>query len=145
MNRKQRIAIGAPPLLVLSMLALYRLLARRLEARKAWYAGFPVYWSVWCIAFPLWLLGFKDVKVMFAYRHPRTLDWLMLIAPPVLSVIGRRSSRKEPHGTLERTVLVLTALMNGTLEEVLWRGVYVALFPKNPVWGEVYPTLWFAL
>ncbi len=48
-------------------------------------------------------------------------------------------------GSWELPALVAMALVNGTLEEVLWRGVYPALFPRSPGWGYLWPTLWFAL
>jgi len=36
-------------------------------------------------------------------------------------------------------------LMNSFWEEVLWRGVYITLFPDSRWWGIVWPTVWFAL
>jgi len=47
MKRKQLIAIGALPVLTVTMLGVYRLLLRRLGPKRAWYAGFLVYWPVW--------------------------------------------------------------------------------------------------
>lgn len=35
-------------------------------------------------------------------------------------------------------MLLFTALVNETLEELLWRGVYVNLFPHSP-FGRSYP------
>jgi membrane protease YdiL (CAAX protease family) len=35
--------------------------------------------------------------------------------------------------------------MNSFWEEVLWRGVYITLFPDNRWWAAVWPTLWFAV
>ncbi len=145
MSRKQRLAVGVPLLLFLSMLAVYRLLARRLGTRRAWYAGFIVYWSVWGISFPLGLLGFRDLKALFAYRRPRALGWILLIVPPLFALAGRPTADQPRRGHKEKVALVCTALMNGICEEVLWRGVYVALFPNNPWWSVVWPALWFAL
>jgi len=42
-------------------------------------------------------------------------------------------------------VLVVQSFVNGTLEEVLWRGVYIELFPGDRLWGFGWPTVWFAL
>ena len=30
-------------------------------------------------------------------------------------------------------------------EELLWRGVYLDLFPNNLLWGAIWPSLWFAI
>ena len=39
----------------------------------------------------------------------------------------------------------LFALVNGTMEEVLWRGSYLVEFPHSWFWGYVYPAIWFGL
>jgi membrane protease YdiL (CAAX protease family) len=36
-------------------------------------------------------------------------------------------------------------MVDGTLEEVLWRGVYVREFPRQIVLGYLYPSLGFAV
>jgi membrane protease YdiL (CAAX protease family) len=38
-----------------------------------------------------------------------------------------------------------TAFANGFFEEILWRGVYMELFPQKNFWRIVWPSLWFAL
>jgi membrane protease YdiL (CAAX protease family) len=38
-----------------------------------------------------------------------------------------------------------TSLGNGFFEEVLWRGVYMELFPDSILLRIVWPTIWFAL
>ena len=40
---------------------------------------------------------------------------------------------------------VAHALINGVLEEVLWRGVYISIFPGQWLWGVVYPAIGFGL
>ncbi len=145
MKRKQLIAIGALPVLTVTMVGVYRLLLRRLGAGRAWYAGFLVYWPVWRILFPLQVLGFKKLRSLFQHRRPNALGWFIVILPPVLAFLGRFAQDRPTRGVKERAALVSTAFMNGTLEEVLWRGVYVGLFPDKPLWAVVWPTLWFAL
>jgi membrane protease YdiL (CAAX protease family) len=36
------------------------------------------------------------------------------------------------------------AAINGFCEEILWRGLYVQIFPQNPWLGVLYPALGFA-
>jgi membrane protease YdiL (CAAX protease family) len=38
----------------------------------------------------------------------------------------------------------LLAAVNGLLEELLWRGVYISRFGDSVVWGHVYPAIGFA-
>ncbi len=40
---------------------------------------------------------------------------------------------------------VLVAVINGYCEELLGRGLYVKAFPRQPIWGVVYPAARFAL
>jgi membrane protease YdiL (CAAX protease family) len=42
-------------------------------------------------------------------------------------------------------LLLTTNFGNGFFEELLWRGVYLDLFPKNLLFGMIWPSLWFAL
>jgi membrane protease YdiL (CAAX protease family) len=42
-------------------------------------------------------------------------------------------------------LLLSTNLGNGFFEELLWRGVYLKLFPQNILWGWIWPSVWFAL
>jgi membrane protease YdiL (CAAX protease family) len=37
------------------------------------------------------------------------------------------------------------AVINATLEELFWRGVYIRLFPSRLVAGRLYPAAMFAL
>ena len=42
-------------------------------------------------------------------------------------------------------LLVSTNLGNGFFEELLWRGVYMELFPDSTLFRIVWPSIWFAL
>ena len=145
MNRKQMLALAAPPTLTLTMIPVYRLLARWLGRKRAWYAGFMVYWLIWCIPFPLWAIGPRKLGELLKFQRLQKVEWFMLIISPTLAVLGRHTLNKPQRSAREKTLLVFVTLMNSFWEEVLWRGVYVALFPDSRLWGAVWPTVWFAL
>lgn len=145
MNRKQLLAVAALPTLALTMIPVFRLLARWLGPRRAWYAGFLVYWPVWCMVFPLWLVGSQKLRALLQFRRPQAVEWFIMIVPALLAFVGRYALDKPQRSAREKAILVCMAFMNGIGEEVLWRGVYVALFPDSRFWGAVWPTLWFAL
>jgi membrane protease YdiL (CAAX protease family) len=42
------------------------------------------------------------------------------------------------------TFLIITALGNGTFEEVLWRGVYMEIYAHNNFMRIGYSTFWYA-
>jgi membrane protease YdiL (CAAX protease family) len=68
-----------------------------------------------------------------------------LIAPPVIALITifpRQLQRADR--TILRVSIVL-AIVNGTLEEVLWRGAYLVVFRDNVWLALIYPSIGFAL
>lgn len=145
MTRKQQIAIGALPVLVVTMLGVYQAAAWLLGPDLAWYAGFWVYWPIWCVLFPYWMLGRRSWRELFQRRGLDAVGWSLLMFPPALTFIGRFVMDYGQAGAWETAVLVVQSFVNGTLEEVLWRGVYIELFPGDKLWGLGWPTLWFAL
>jgi hypothetical protein len=145
MNRKQVLALAALPTLTLTMIPVYRLLARWLGRQRAWYAGFVVYWLVWCIPFSLWAIGPRRLKALLKFQRLHPAEWFVLIIFPLLAFLGRQPQPPVPRSTREKTLLVFVTIMNSFWEEVLWRGVYITLFPDNRWWSAVWPTLWFAL
>jgi len=145
MNRQQRLAIFSGPAVVVSMLLVYTALTRALPREQAWLAGFVVYWGVWCIAFPVALLGVSRVSQMF--RRPRWHSGAAALAamPVVVTLIGRFVPHGETPSPLSPVLLVVASCLMGVLEEVLWRGVYLELFAGSTRWGIVWPALFFAL
>jgi membrane protease YdiL (CAAX protease family) len=145
MNQKQMIALAALPTLVLSMIPVYRLLARWLGQKRAWYAGFVAYWLMWCIPVSLWAIGPRKLKELLTFQRLHKIEWCILIIYPTLAFLGRYTLNKPPRSAQEKTLLVFMTIMNSFWEEVLWRGVYITLFPDSRLWGTVWPTVWFAL
>jgi len=145
MSRKQIAALAALPTLTLTMIPTYRLLARWLGQKRAWYAGFVVYWLIWCIPFSLWAIGLRRLRELLRFQRLRKVEWFMLIIYPALAFLGRNTLNKAPRSNREKTLLVFVTIMNSFWEEVLWRGVYITLFPDSRLWGAVWPTVWFAL
>ncbi len=144
MHNKRKIAIVALPVLALTMLGVFRVAVRLLGPELAWYAGFWVYWPLWCVLFPLWMLGRQRLRALFRHQRMPPTAWILVILPPAAALIGRFVTESDRAGYVA-VAWVMMAFVNGTLEEVLWRGVYVELFPSNRLWGLVWPTLWFAL
>ena len=145
MSRKQIAALAALPTLTLTMIPTYRLLARWLGQKRAWYAGFVVYWLMWCIPVSLWAIGPRKLKELLTVQRLHKAEWFMLIIYPALAFLGRNTLNKAPRSNREKTLLVFVTIMNSFWEEVLWRGVYITLFPDSRLWGAVWPTVWFAL
>lgn len=127
------------------MFGVFQILAQLLQRELAWYAGFWIYWPLWCLLFPLWILG-RD-RFLGIFRH-QPLDLLtlgLLLFPPMISFIGRFFMDYVPQQGWKLLLWVAMCFSNGILEEVLWRGVFIELFPNDLWWGWFWSTIWFAL
>ncbi|HDS59931.1 MAG TPA: hypothetical protein ENN54_06565, partial [Thermoplasmatales archaeon] len=117
---------------------------------RGYLAAFVVYWVGWCLLFPLWFLGKKELKrVLSPVRFSRSgamAGGLVLLAVPPVLALATVFVTKIPQATVAVVLGSLgLAAVNGTAEEVLWRGVYIREFPGDMLRGFLYPTLGFAL
>jgi membrane protease YdiL (CAAX protease family) len=145
MTDKQKIAVGALPVLAVTMFGVFALLAHVLGPKLGWYAGFLVYWPLWCLLFPRWMLGWRRMRDLFQPRRMGATDWVLALFPPLMALIGGLIFAQERRDPSVLVPWVFMAFGNGILEEMLWRGVYVTLFPANKLWGVAWPAVWFAL
>lgn len=145
MDRKQTIAVVALPVLTIMMTGVYQAAKHLLGAELAWYAGFWVYWPVWCLLYPWWMIGWRKMRDLFQHRRLKAYGWFLMVFPPMMAFIGVFLFKQEQRAASGIIVYILMSFANGTLEEILWRGVYTTLFPDNKIWGVTWPTLWFAL
>ncbi len=138
-----------PWLLLATTYACFRFLSRRLGTTWAYFGGFLFYWLVWCLLLPIGLLGPTALLDLFRpvapFGEPGWLGAFCLIAPPLISLltIFPRELRRA-----DRTIVLVSiglAIVNGTLEEILWRGTYLVVFRDNVWLALIYPSLGFAL
>ena len=140
----------APWLLLASTMTVFRRLAARLGPRRGYFGGFLFYWVFWCLLLPMWVLGPRRLPTLFRARaapssRPKRSDLLLLAVPPAVGY-----SLAFPHALPradKKIVLAsaLQALINASAEELLWRGTYLAVFPKSLALGYLYPTVGFAV
>ncbi len=147
---KQAAALIAPFLLIASMLVVFKGLNARFGYPTGYLLAFGIYWVGWCLLFPAALLGgFGKVVELFRPVQPlAALDWqthALLWWPvffPLAFMFIPRVAKATP-GIL--VVSLLLGVLIGITEEILWRGVYLALFPGSVWLGIVYPALMFGL
>jgi hypothetical protein len=128
----------------------FRYLTRWLGQKPGYLAGFLFYWLFWCLVPSWWILGshglvqiFQDMRPQFG--QPAWLGLLMLIIPLLLGY-GYAFPRAVKQANLTIILLsALIALVNGSLEELLWRGAYVSVFPESWFFGLFYPAIGFAV
>ncbi|MDH5377918.1 MAG: CPBP family intramembrane metalloprotease [Gammaproteobacteria bacterium] len=146
MNLKQKIAIATPPVLIAVMYPIFHSLAGVMNDRLAWYLGLAIYWIIWGAAFPLFIIGKEAIKTLIRPQKPDK-KILLLIAIPLLGTLAARIilGGYEKESVWIALLLFSTPFGNGFFEEVLWRGVYVRLFPDNLFLRMIWPSVWFAL
>lgn len=157
MNRAARVArqprhalLAAPPLLLASMYPVYQAAVALFGPQWGCLAGYCCYWIGWCLLFPLWALGKAGLVAMFRdarprLGHPAWLGFLFLVLPLLGALVVRLPAWFAGIDVPLLLVSAVIAVVNGTLEEVLWRGTYTQVFPR--LWGRgyLYPALSFAL
>ena len=144
---RRAIVTGLPIVVPLGMRVLFPALARRLGKRRGHLAGFALYWTG-CYLVPLGLLGRGQVKTLLGrpsrpLPSPRWLAAAALLVPP----LGAVGTELAPQFRRADPVLVATAAgvaaINATGEELLWRGLFVAMFPEELVRGWLWPAAGF--
>lgn len=147
MNNKQRIAVVAPIVLVAFMYPVFQLLARALGERLGWYLGLVIYWVIWGAAFPPVIIGKDSIKKLIRPQRPNVKVLLLVALPLLLTCIFRFTigMAYEKSSLLTWIYVLSTPFGNGFFEEVLWRGVYMNLFPGRNFYRIIWPSIWFAI
>jgi len=128
------------------MIAIFQIAFYIVKDRQvAWYIGFLFYWPIWGILYPVLLIGKENIYSLFKDKLPRGWDWILFGLPPIMVLLGTIVIRYDPSDLLTKIILVMTSFLTGILEEILWRGIFINLFPRQLIKGYVYPAVCFAL
>ncbi len=149
MRRHLAFALALPLLLLASQTLVFWLSARWLGNEAGYLLGFGFYWLFWCLFIPCLLLGKAEFASILRDRAPlfsranwlAALLWLTVTLVAVFMYVGE--FLRAPLMLI--LLAVPLATLNGFCEEILWRGLYIRLFPRNPWLGILYPALGFAL
>ncbi len=143
------VALALPLLLLPVMAGVFALSARLLGAEAGYLLGFGFYWLFWCLFVPRWLLGKEEFNSILRDRAPlfSRFNWIaatLWIIVTLIAVLMYAGDFLRAPLTLILLAIPL-ATINGFCEEILWRGLYVRLFPRNPWLAILVPSLGFAL
>jgi membrane protease YdiL (CAAX protease family) len=147
----RRCALLVLPIVLLASTALvFLLMSQWLGKEPGYLLGFLFYWLFWCLFVPWVYLGTVGLSSLFKERRPlfKKENWLLVVLL-LLTTVGALVMYFIPN--VAHTPLVLTliaipvATINGICEELLWRGFYVRVFPKQVWLGLIYPSIGFAL
>jgi membrane protease YdiL (CAAX protease family) len=119
--------------------------ARSRSDRRAYNLGFFAYWAGWCFAFPLWVLGWRRaVAVLRRGRPPTVAEAVLLVVPVIGGVATQLVPRRRDVDLATAAVMMSSAALNATGEELLWRGVFLEVFPEDVWRGAFWPLVGFA-
>ena len=150
MKKRQIILLFMPWILLATTYFAFISFEKIMGDKLGYLLAFVFYWIFWCFLFPLMFTGRKRIKEMFSKvglqaGKLKILAVILLLLPPVLA-LSTVFAVKIPTATV---LIVLgsfaIALINGTAEELLWRGVYVREFSGKLFMGYLYPAFGFAI
>jgi membrane protease YdiL (CAAX protease family) len=150
MNVKHKAATIAPVLVLVVMYPVFQGLARVFPDnwRIAWLLGLLIYWIMWGLGFSWLMIGKKTIKTLVKPQRPTLTIVLLVLFPLVLTALFKfipGGTAYEKTDILIYSLVLLTPFFNGFFEEILWRGVYMTLFPRNLWLRIIWPSIWFAL
>jgi membrane protease YdiL (CAAX protease family) len=142
--------LAAPPVLLGTTYFAYKELATRLGPARGYLVGFLFYWVCWCFLLSLLTVGIDGLREMFRvpqpmFGKPNWLGLLLLLGPPLVMYVTTFPVEVKGAGLRVIIYSILFALVNGAMEEVLWRGAYITAFPNSWLWAYLYPSMWFGL
>jgi membrane protease YdiL (CAAX protease family) len=139
--------IIAPPILMLVMFLIYTLFGVIFGSEIGWYLGLSVYWILCGLLFSTWLIGFEEIKKLSSPRKFKIKLIPLIAFPVVMAFVFSYISKTEYNkvNLLGLILLIITPFGNGIFEEILWRGVYMELYPNNNFLRIIYSTIWYAL
>jgi len=158
MNNRKRILLVSSLLMLPFTLGLFQFTTLFLGPKWGYVTGFAGYWA-YCL-FTLWLVSGSNwnyVKGMWnlRQRHGASVKWISFVAfIPVFGVFFVSFLPNAAELTLSTgLLLVFMVLLNGSIEELYWRGLYLLEYPDNTpigfflswlLFGAWHISLWFA-
>jgi membrane protease YdiL (CAAX protease family) len=150
-SQKQLNLIFIPPILCISMLLLMPFLTNKLGKTSGYIAGFCIYWFIFC--FPVSVYSSNGVsKLSGIYSQTsnikttiRNIYYLFAFLPCIATffVVFRVIA---PIAGFKVLVTALSfAIINGTFEEMFWRGTFNKVFSNNISLAYIYPSVFFGI
>ncbi len=140
------VVLLTPAAVPVSMAVVFAALNRRLRPRTAYNAGFAIYWLGWCTAVPVCVLGPRRAfRVLTSGRRPSAAQAAALLFPVLGAVATELVPRRRLIDPRVLATMVGSAALNATTEELLWRGMFLEVYPDDPVRGALWPLMGFSL
>lgn len=139
-----------PILLLASTAVVFTSAAKWLGTELGYVIGFLFYDVFWCLLIPYLVLGKDHFFSVFKEDAPlfRKKNWwlILLLFSTTLGAFAMLLSHNIPDTPLLLILISIpVAIITGTCEEILWRGMYIKVFPRKVLSGWIFPSLGFAI
>ncbi|MFQ5868250.1 MAG: type II CAAX prenyl endopeptidase Rce1 family protein [bacterium] len=151
MKKKKEITLLLAPILLFgSTLIIFQVFAFIFGAKLGHFLGFVFYWVIWCILFSILIVGVKGIPSLFKgeespFTKKNIAFFILAYSPAVTTLITTFIPEIATTSFLAIISSLGLAIGMGILEEVLWRGLYIKMFPDNLVKGIIYPSIGFTI
>jgi len=150
-NKKHLVLIYIPPILCASMLLLMPILTNIFGKTVGYIAGFCFYWFIFCLPTCLYICdGFTELKTIYSQKSSvkkveRSIWYIVGFMPCLATFLFVFKQFALIAGFRVLTIALLYALINGTLEEMFWRGAFNKAFKNKMFLAYIYPTIFFGI
>jgi len=147
MGKKQRLIIISPIILIATMYPIFHFLTSVLGYTLGWYFGLVIYWIIWGGLFSWRMIGMENIRKIIRPQKLTLKIFLMVLFPLLMAALYRfvPGMGYEKPDVWILLLLLSTNVGNGFFEELLWRGVYMCIFPDNTMVRIFWSSIWFAL
>ena len=143
---RRLVVLLTPVAVPVSMAGVFAALGRHLPPRTAYNAGFAIYWAGWGVAVPTAVLGpRRALHVLTSGRRPTAGQAAALLLPVAGAVTTELLPRRGLVNPPVLAAMVASAVVNATTEELVWRGMFLEVFPEDVVRGALWPLAGFSL
>lgn len=139
-----------PAALFLTTGFVFRFLSRRFGKKIGYLLGFIFYWNVWCLAVPFLVMHHQEVRFLFGwhrslFHRSERLNIICLVIP-LLFGYGYAFPKALKSATFRIIrISFLLALLNATLEEFFWRGLFLKMLGHDRILFIAVSSIGFAV
>ncbi|MBD3185571.1 CPBP family intramembrane metalloprotease [Candidatus Bathyarchaeota archaeon] len=146
--------LGLPFLLMISTAMVFHVGNVLGGTHWGYVAGFAFYDACWCIIMPIIILNrngeklrvvFQEEEPLFQRKHWYLVAFMVLVPTIAIFMYIDTIASLPSTPTLLIAVAIPATILNGTCEEIYWRGLYTHAFKNKPIIGWIYPAACFSL
>ncbi|PKM96456.1 MAG: hypothetical protein CVU84_01725 [Firmicutes bacterium HGW-Firmicutes-1] len=151
LSKNQIVLLCSTPLLCGTMIYLVPALTITFGKTIGYIAAFCVYWFVFCIPISLYVSGgVNGLKSIYSMKSDVTtvtkFIHYFIAFIPCIAIFFVAFIKVAPQTTIQILfVSLFCALINGTIEELFWRGVFNKIFKDKIFFAYIFPAIFFGV